>query len=130
MTNANARVAALTRAAEAMLRALGGTEVKFRCPLAAAKDEQARQLGLEAPVTEDIAIAPVVVRASSESMELLIAPSSIAQLTHDRVQTAEQFFQSALAAIVGGREYTVQALQAEQFAGADYLYRVQLTAKS
>ena len=124
MTNAHARSAALTRAAEAMLRALGGTEVKFRCPVAAAKDQQARQLGLEAPVTEDIAVSPVVVRANGDDFELLIAPSSVAPFMQDRGQSADQFFDSVLAVLLGGREFRVKSLRAEQFGGAVYLYRV------
>ncbi|MGH9524985.1 MAG: hypothetical protein ACRD3E_20860 [Terriglobales bacterium] len=130
MTNANARGAAMARSAEAMLRALGGTEVRFRCPVSAAKDAQARQLGMDAPVTEDIAVSPVVVRGVGDEYELLIAPASVAAYLADRGQSAEQFFQAVLAVLVDVREFAVHAFQAEQFAGADYLYRVTLTAKS
>jgi hypothetical protein len=129
MTNTN-RASALARAAESMLRALGGTEVKLRCPVAAAKVAQARELGLEAPLTQDISVAPVVVRASGEEIELLIAPSSVAQYLQDRGQSSEQFFDAVLAVFFDGRELKVKSFHAEQFAGADYLFRVQLTAKS
>lgn len=130
MINANARGAALGRAAEAMLRALGGTEVKLRCPVAAAKDAQARQLGREAPVTEDISVAPVIARGAKDGLELLIAPSSLAQLIADRGQSAVQFFDSVLAVVFAAREYALISFQSEQFAGADYLYRVSVTPKS
>ena len=130
MTNPNARGAVLARAAEAMLRALGGTEVKFRCPVAAAKDAQARQLGMDAPVTDDTPVSPVVVRANGNDLELLIAPASIAQYLSDRGQTAEQFFAAVLAVLIGAREFTVKSFHAEQFAGAEYLYRVAITAKT
>lgn len=130
MTNAYVSGAALARAAEAMLRALGGTEVKFRCPVAAAKDAQARQLGLEAPITDDIWISPVVMRASGEEVELLIAPSSVEQYLRERGQSAGQFFDAVLAVIFGGREFRVIAFYAEQFGGAEYLYRISLTAKN
>ena len=130
MINPNARGAALARAAEAMLRALGGTEVKFRCPAAAAKDENARQLGLDAPVTEDIAIAPGVVRTTGESIELLIAPSSISQYVQDRAQTVEQFLDAVLAVFVDGREYALTSFRTEQSGGAEYLYRVTAKTKS
>src|SRR5689334_12142052 len=103
------RGSALARAAEAMLRALGGSEVRLRCPVAAAENEQARQLGLEAPATEDIAIAPVVVRASGNDVELLIAPASVTQYLQDRGQTAEQFFNAVLAVLYGGREFHVRS---------------------
>ena len=126
----NPRGPALARAAEAMLRALGGTEVKLRCPVSAAKDPQSRQLGLEAPVTEDIAISPVVVRRSGDDLELLIAPSSVAQFIQDRGQTAEQFFDSVLAVLQENRALRVSSFADDQFAGAAYLYRVTLTPNS
>ena len=129
MNNANARGPALTRAAEAMLRVLGGTEVMLRCPVAAAKDESARQLGLEAPITEDIAIAPVVVRAAGDGFELLIAPSSLTQLIAERGQSAEAFFSAVLAAFVGSREFSILNFRTDQFAGTEFLYRIQLTAQ-
>jgi hypothetical protein len=124
MTSSNARCPALARAAEGMLRALGGCEVRLRCPVAAAKDEQARQLGFDAPITEDVSIAPVVVLANADSFELLIAPGSVAQYLQDRAQTAQQFFASVLAVLYGGRELRVKLFHVEQFAGAEYLYRV------
>lgn len=124
MTNANARGAAIARAAEAMLRALGGTEVTFRCPAAAAKNPEARQLGQDAPVTQDTVISPVVVRPNGNDLELLVAPSTVSQYLSDRGQTAEQFFEAVLAVIFGGREYNVSTFHVEQFAGTDYLYRV------
>src|SRR5512140_3389460 len=97
MTSSISRGPALARAAEAMLRALGGCEVRLRCPVAAARDDQARQLGLDAPVTEDIAVSPVIVRANAEDFELLIAPASLAPYLQDRGQTGQQFFESVLA---------------------------------
>lgn len=119
----------MVRAAESMLRALGGTEVMFRCSTGAARDLQARQLGLDAPVTDDIPVSPVVVRPNGNDLLLLIAPASIAQYLSDRGQTAEQFFAAVLAVLIGAREFTVTSFHVEQFAGADYLYRVALTAK-
>ena len=130
MNNLNARGAALSRAAEAMLRALGGTEVTLRCPTAAAKDQHSRQLGLEAPVTTDINVSPVVVHASGADVEVRSGPASVAQYIQDRGQTAEQFFTTILAVLYGGRELHVKSFSTSDFAGSTYLYRIQLTAKS
>ena len=121
---------ALARAAEAMLRALGGTEIKLRCPVGTAKDELARQLGLEAPVAEDIAVSPVVVHPSGQDLELLIAPSSVAPYMQDRGQTAEQFFNGVLAVLHAGCQYQLKLFHVEQCAGAAYLYRITVTANS
>ena len=119
-----ARGPALARAAEAMLRALGGAAVTLRCPVAAAKDGLARQLGREAPITDDISIAPVVLRPNGEELELLIAPSTVAPYMQDRGQTAPQFFAGIVAVLHGGREMSVKLFLVEQFAGAEYLYRL------
>src|SRR4051812_22661626 len=124
MTNPTSRAPALARAAEAMLRALGGATITLRCPVAAAQDEQARQLGREAPGTDDISIAPVVIRADGEKMELLIAPSTVAPYMQDRGQSAQQFFAGIVAVLHGGREMRVQLFHVEQFAGTGYLYRL------
>ena len=126
----NARGPAIARAAEAMLRALGGTDVTFRFPVSAAAEQQARQLGLDAPVTQDISISPVVVRASGDGVELLIAPSSIAPYMQDRGYSAEQFFSSIFLVLHGGREYRVKSFQADHFAGSAYLYRITVVTKS
>lgn len=120
---------AVARAAEAMLRALGGAEVTLRCPTATANDPQARQLGLDAPVTEDLAVAPAIVRASGDDFELLLAPSSIARYIQDRGQSAEQFFAAVIAVLHAGRELRVRAFACDRVAGSTYLYRVTLTAK-
>ena len=113
-----------------MLRALGGCEVKFRCPVAASKNGDPCQLGLFEPLTEDLALSPIVVRGSGDDLELLVAPSSVAPYMQDRGQTAEQFFGAVLAVFVVGREWRVKLFHVEQFAGAAYLYLLSLTPNS
>lgn len=54
-----------TRAAEAMLRALGGTTVMLRIPAGAATTPPNPGLGLNAPVTDDISLAPAILRDAS-----------------------------------------------------------------
>ena len=107
-----------------MLRALGGAAITLRCPVAAANDEQARQLGREAPVTDDISITPVIARVAGDDLELLIAPATVAPYLQDRGQTAPQFFAGIVAVLHGGRQMRVKLFHVEQFAGGEYLYRV------
>lgn len=118
------------RAAEAMLRALGGTEVKLRCATGAPDDPQGRQLGLKAPAVEDIPVSPAVVRPSGSDFELLLAPTSITQYIQDRALTAEQFFGAVMAVLHAGQELRVRSLVGDCFAGDVYLYRITLTTNS
>ncbi len=128
MPDPNPRGLALARAAEAMLRALGGGEVVLRCPAAAAANETNRELGLEAPVTEDLTVAPVLVRlkanAGTARMELLFPPAVLASYLADRRQPAEQFFSSLIGVLHQDRLLHVESMAAETFAGTPYLYRV------
>lgn len=126
MNYANGRGLALARAAEAMLRALGGGEVTLRCPAGAAQDADASQLGREAPVSTEVAIAPAVVRASGNGLEVLLAPASVAQYARERGQSAQEFFAAVMAVRHGGREFRVRSFAAAQFAGTEYLYRISL----
>ncbi len=119
---------ALARAAEAMLRALGGGEVLLRCPTAPAADETNRELGLEAPVSDDFAVSPVLVRVARisdpQSFEFLFAPASLTSYLADRRQTAEEFFSSLIGVLHQGRLLHVESMTTDTFAGAAYLYRV------
>lgn len=129
MSESNPRGLALARAAEAMLRALGGGEVVLRCAVAPAANETNRELGLEAPVINDLAVSPVLVRAASipapkTKLELLFAPGSLAAYLADRRQSAEEFFSSLIGVVHQGRLLHVESMTADTFAGAAYLYRV------
>ncbi len=53
---------ALVRAAEAMLRALGGAEVTFLFPLLQLPEDSSVELGMVDPGVEEVRFSPVVVR--------------------------------------------------------------------
>jgi hypothetical protein len=129
----NPRGLALARAAEAMLRALGGGEVVLRCPTAPAANETNRELGLEAPVGDDLALSPVLARSvarvsdSCARYEFLFAPASLTACLADRRQSAADFFSSLLGVVHQGRLLHVESMTTDTFAGAAYLYRVVAT---
>jgi hypothetical protein len=125
MTDTNSRGLALARAAEAMLRSLGGTQVTLRCAIAPASDAGARDLGLDAPAAADITVSPVLVRrAAKDAFELLFAPASLATALAGRPQTPEDSLRAVLAIIHQGRTLRVRSVSTDNFAGAAYLYRV------
>ncbi len=114
----------LARAAEAMLRALGGQTVTVLFPIAA----DANELGLGATAAEEVPFAPVVVRslppddAGRARRELLFSATALAART-DGI-SGEALLQSALGVRHHGRLLRIARVTPEFFAGSPYLYRV------
>lgn len=127
-----ARGTALVRAADAMLRSLGGQELSLMFPMVTFPDDPAAQLGLADPGVEELELAPVVVRnlrAESHGtrvrFEFLIPASVVLSKMEDRhVATPEALFESALGIAHDGRLLRIEKVDSEWFAGIAYLYRV------
>ena len=132
---------ALARAAEAMLRALGGCEVTLRFSGGASPDDAAsnRRLGLGTSETEDVALSPVVVRygntstsasqtrgtGADDSFEFMIAGSAVdEQVELRQTGTAKALFESALGFVNDGKLLRITGVSADFHSGAAYLYRV------
>ena len=127
-----ARSMALVRAAEAMLRSLGGEEVSLLFPMVSLPDDPAAQLGLADPGVEEILISPVVVRnlraearGTRVLFEFLIpAPVVWSKVEQRHVATPQALFESTLGISFDGRLLRIERLDTEHFAGVAYLYRV------
>lgn len=117
---------ALARAAEALLRALGGETVSLVFPVVADTND----LGLGAALTEEIAITPVVVRSLTPADNrarrefLLPAAAVAAQIELRGADSADALFQSALGVSHQGRLLHIASVTPESFGGSAYLYRV------
>ncbi len=129
-TIANARGLALARAAEAMLRALGGETVSLIFPMPGASDANTVGLGLSAVAAEDVSISPVVMRPLANDSgrarrEFLFAAAPVyAQAELRAIGSAEDLFQSALGILHQGRLMHIESVTPELFGGSAYLYRV------
>jgi hypothetical protein len=120
-----ARGVALAQAAESLLRAMGGEEIIFRVPVPMQADNPTQQeLGLQAPLTEGVAVSPVVVRALANGFDLLVSPKSLQPVLLLRAQTAEQFFDITASVQAQGHTLRIQSYSTEVFAGRVYLYRI------
>src|SRR5437660_1001989 len=115
---------AAIRAAEALLRTLGGCTIWVRIPISVTAAGDAAQLGLAASATQDIALSPVVVRharnakGSLKKLELLISASSLAQAKEIRdANGAEEFFNSALGVVYSGTLLRVESVLVDEFGG-------------
>jgi hypothetical protein len=119
---------AMARAAEAMLRALGGSEVTLRFSGGAISDDAASnpRLGLGTNLTEDVALSPVVVRDAGDGVLEFVLPASVvdAQVELRQTGTATTLFQAALGFIHHGKLMRIESASADFHTGAAYLYRV------
>jgi hypothetical protein len=124
--------AALVRAANAMLNALGGDQVTLLLPATATASDAAGQLGLVDPGVQNVIIAPVVTQnlpagnlGPVRRIEFTLPASAIeAQLATLGMGTAEEMFQAALGMMFDGDLFHVESVVTESFAGTAYFYVV------
>lgn len=124
--------AAAARAADAMLRTLGGTEVTLLFPAAGMPGDAVAELGLVDPGVVQARIAPVIVRELSTDnsgprrrIELLVGCSAVAeQVSQRNVASADVLFETALGLVYGGEIFHIQGFVVERLEGMAYLYRV------
>ena len=124
--------AAVVRAADAMLRSLGGTEVSVLFPLSAMPGDSSVQLGLVDPGVEEVKFSPVVVlnlptqpSGPRQRVEFLLAASIVAQEAASRsLSSGLQLLESALGVMHLGDLFHIEGIVTECFGGTEYLYRV------
>jgi hypothetical protein len=132
MTMTGISAAAAARAADAMLRTLGGTEVTLLFAAAGLPADAVSNLGLVDPGVEQALIAPVlVVELTTENngprrrIELLAGPASMAeQVSQRNVASADVLFETALGLVYCGEVFHIEGFVVERLAGVAYLYRV------
>ena len=123
----------VTRAADALLRSLGGTCVSLRIPTPLLSGGTPTEIGLAPPLYQDIALAPAVLRSLTNSKpalararyEILISASAVQnQMDVNNFDSADDFFASALGLIYQGDLLRIENVARDDFAGSAYLYRV------
>lgn len=122
----------LVRAANALLKALGGDTVSLLLPASATASDAAGQLGLVDPGVQEVLIFPVVTRAlvtgnlgPRRRIEFTLPASVIAdQLPALGMGTVEELFNAVLALNYGGDLFHIETVVPENFAGTVYFYLV------
>jgi len=122
----------LVRAADAMLRCLGGEQISLLLPLVDMAGDPAAQLGLVDPGVEEVKISPVIVRnLPTESngprrrVEFLIPASGVAEQVSARdFVDAAQLIDAALGIAYQGEVFHIEGFVTENFSGVAYLYRI------
>lgn len=128
--------AAAARAADAMLRTLGGTQVILLFPAAGMPGDPVAGLGLIDPGVEQAPISPVIVRELTTEnsgprrrIELLAGCSALAeQVSQRHVASADVLFATALGLVFDGEVFHIEGFVVERLEGMAYLYRVAAVA--
>jgi hypothetical protein len=123
---------AVARAAEAMLRALGGAEISLVFPLLQMPNDSGAELGLMDPGVEEVVLSPVVARNLATSgtgprrrLEFMVPAAVVqAEIVERNVATAQALFDGALGVMYAEDLLHIESVTAEYFAGTPYLYRV------
>jgi len=121
------------RAADALLRCLGGRTVLLRLPTNGVAGSDGEQLGQATPSYEDIPLSPAVFRrlraelkdGAANRYELLISASSIGvQLGLLQLSSTSQLFGMAYGIVVDGELMLIEAAAEAEAFGKPYLYRL------
>ena len=124
---------AAQRAAESMLRSLGTAEVSLRLA-EPASGSVGSQLGLESPTMEDVPLCPAVVRycagprETKARYEVILSSNSLKQaIAEYNVDDVDTWLLTAAGLVYRDTLLHIDMVMVEQFAGAEYLYRVFVT---
>ncbi len=138
MTQTNQQINAV-RAADTLLRAMGGRSVRLRLPAPAVPADPAEQLGLATPLFQDIPLTPVVCRKARATVadgkaakwELLVSPTAVAALVGSLAYaSASVLFANACGVLVDEDAELLEITSATQepIVGRPYVYRLVVRA--
>jgi len=124
--------AALSRAANALLTALGGEQISLLLPATATASDPSGQLGLTDPGVQELILGPVVTRClptgnlgPRRRIEFTVSGSMIAMLLPQLgMGTAEELFNGVLGLKYGDDLFHIEGVVTENFAGTAYFYVV------
>jgi len=131
--------AAVIRAADTLLRGVGGTQVLLRAPAPANPGDDGEQLGLSTPQFQDSLLSPVVYRRvrpkfsavtnSPTQYELLVSATAVnALIGSGAYDSADTLFAIAFAVIIDSVPLEIVSATASEIGGAPYMYRLLLQA--
>jgi hypothetical protein len=135
--------AAAVRAADSLLRGVGGTQVFLRTPAPANPDDDGEQLGLSTPQFQDSPLCPAVYRRVRPKFgtvaavntpiqyELLVSATAVESLIGigpGAFASADTLFAVAFGVLIDAVLYEIVSATASEIGGAPYLYRLMLRA--
>lgn len=140
-----------TRAADILLRAMGGRTVTLRMPAPAVPNSPGEQLGLATPTFQDIPLAPAVYRKARATIapgapfmsgitksELLVSASAVQRIVGSLAYASASVLFANAAGILAGPDPSdgdddpplleILSANAEEAFGQPYVYRLILRA--
>jgi hypothetical protein len=128
---------AAARAADVLLRAMGGRTVMLRMPAPAVPADVTEQLGIATPTFQDIPLGPVVhrkaravvVEGKSAKCELLVSATVVQNLVGSLTYaSASVLFAAAYGVLSDDELLEIESATQEQVFGQPYVYRLVLRA--
>ncbi len=125
------------RAAEVLLRGMGGRTVMLRVPAPAVPADVTEQLGIAVPTFQDMPLFPVVFRKAravvsegkAARWELLVSARSVERLVGSLAFSSASFlFASAMGVMSDEELFEIESCTAEQIFGQPYVYRLVVRA--
>ena len=124
------------RAADVLLRVVGGRVVTLRVPVPPTVSDAMEQIGLAVPAFADMELGPVVFRRARPTAddttgvmrwELLVSATAVAQAagTPD-TGAAFAMFASAAGVVVDGALLEIEGTSSSDVTGSPYVYRLRL----
>jgi hypothetical protein len=128
---------AAARAADVLLRAMGGRTVMLRMPAPAVPADVTEQLGIATPMFQDLPLRPVVYRKARATVtegnaakwEMLVSASVIESLVGSLAySSASVLFAAAYGVLSDDELLEIESATEEQVFGQPYVYRLLLRA--
>jgi hypothetical protein len=125
------------RAADVLLRAMGGRSVMLRMPAPAVPADVTEQLGIAVPTFQDIPLVPVVHRKARATVEigkaarweLLVSATAVATIVGSLAySSASVLFATAFGVLSDDELLEIESATEEQAFGRPYVYRLVLVA--
>jgi hypothetical protein len=122
------------RAADTLLRSLGGFSVALQIPAVAAAGD-ASEIGITPQTYQQLPLSPAIFRrvrislveGQPEKYELMVSASAIeVQVGALQLTSADALFAQAAGIAVNGKLFLIGAIEAPEAFGQAYLYRLQL----
>ena len=121
------------RAADAMVRALGGTQITLRIADASAGDTNS-QIGLTPPMSEDLQISPALVRTiapaanGSKRIEVTLSAKAVKPLADQYgVDDIPTWLLTAEGILFRDKLMHIDTVIGDHLGGMDYLYHIMAT---
>jgi hypothetical protein len=137
MSDLMSGASAAARAADVLLRAMGGRTVLLRMPAPAVAADVTEQLGIATPTFQDLPIRPVVYRKARATVaegkaakwEMLVSASVIESLVGSLTYaSASVLFAAAYGVLSDDELLEIVSATEEQVFGQPYVYRLVLRA--